>query len=192
MKKILSFIAFILLLSIYGQAQVERGRYLVGGNIDISEMLQGKNSGFNMALAPSFGVFVIKGLAIGAKYSFAITNTHNFSNSSHKYTNTTTFATGIGPTIKYYYGKKSLKGVVSANVNYLTSTTFRKTNSTSISGTSGFSAIGLLGMAYFFNPHISLESGLYLSGAGFEKQLPVTRIGFSVGLYAFLDKKKKE
>jgi hypothetical protein len=59
-------------------------------------------------------------------------------------------------------------------------------------GANGFSAMGLVGMGYFFNPHISLDCGLYVSGVGFEKQLPLTRIGFSIGLFAFLDTKKKD
>ena len=189
MKRSAALLFFILLFSAGLQAQVERGRFLVGGSADISSSYQGKNSGFNLSLNPSFGVFVVKGFAIGGRYSFGVTSSRTFDNSKKEFVTTTTFSSGIGPLLRYYFGKKQLKGLVSANVNYLTSVTLRKNN---VSGTTGYSALGLLGMAYFFNPHLSLETGLYISGTGFIKQLPVTRIGISVGLFAFLDKKKKE
>jgi hypothetical protein len=182
-------ITLIVFLSIAAQAQVERGRYLLGGNVDISSAYQGRNSGFNMSLTPSFGAFVVKGFAIGVRYSFGISSSKTWSDSRAEYVSVTSFTSGIGPLFRYYIGKKPLKGLISANVNYLTSVTLRKNN---VSGTNGFSATGLVGMGYFFNPHLSLDCGLYVSGVSFVKQLPVTRIGFSIGLFAFLDKKKKE
>ncbi len=177
------------LSSLTVQAQVERGRYLIGGNVDISSLYQGKNSGFNMSLTPSFGVFVVKGFAIGARYSFGISSTKTFNAAKNEFVSITTFTSGIGPLARYYFGKKQLKGLVSANVNYLTTTTLRKNN---VTGVHGFSTTGFIGMAHFFNPHISLECGFYASASGFVKQLPISRFGFSVGLFAFLDKKKKE
>lgn len=188
--KNLFFASFLfILLSDSVQAQVERGRYLVGGNVDISGSYQGKNSGFNMSLTPSFGVFVVKGFAVGGRYSFGISSARTFDKTKDEFVSVTTFSSGVGPLLRYYIGKKQLKGLISANVNYLTSSTLRKNN---VSGTNGFSATGLVGMAHFFNPHLSLECGLYVSGVSFVKQLPTTRIGFSVGLFAFLDKKKKQ
>ena len=46
--------------------------------------------------------------------------------------------------------------------------------------------------AYFFNPHLSLETGLYLTGQSFVHQRPTTRVGVSVGFFVFLDNKKNE
>ena len=145
--------------------------------------------GFNLSFTPSFGIFVVKGFAIGGRYSFGITSAKTFDNNKQEYVSVTTFTSGIGPLVRYYIGKKQLKGLISANVNYLTSTTLRKNN---VTGTHGFSTTGFLGMAHFFNEHLSLECGLYISAASFVKQLPLTRVGFSVGLFAFLNKKKKE
>ncbi len=169
--------------------QVEKGRYLIGGNADISTAFQNKTSRFNLSLSPAFGVFVIKGFAIGARYSFGVSSVRTFNTNRQEYVATTTFNSGVGPLARYYFGKKQLKGLVAANVNYLTTVTLRRNN---VSGTSGYSATGFLGMAHFFNPHLALECGLYVTGVGYLKQLPTTRIGFSVGLFAFLDKKKKE
>lgn len=170
-------------------AQVEKGRYFVGGSVDISSAYTGRNSSFNMSLTPQFAAFVVKGLAIGGRYSFGISSSRNYDTGKKEYVSVTTFSSGIGPLIKYYPGKKALKGLISANVNYLTSTTLRKNN---VSGNTGFSATGLVGIAYFLNPHLAIESGIYYSATSFAKQLTTTRVGFSVGFFAFLNNKKPE
>ena len=185
-RRLVIFFVFIYTCSF---AQIEKGKYLVGGSADMSMSFQGKNNSFNMSLSPQFGTFVIRGLAIGGRYSFGISATHNFDNNKKEYVNTSTFASGIGPLIRYYIGKKPLKGLISASANYLTSTTLRKS---SVSGTSGYNATGFVGAAYFFNPLLSLEFGVYITNTGYQKQLPTTRGGFSVGFFVFLDNKKKE
>ena len=187
MKKL--FLIFFVLVSISSFSQVEKGKYLVGGSADFSLAFQGKNNSFNLSLSPQFSAFVINGLAIGARYSFGISATHNYDFNKKEYVNTSTFTSGIGPLIRGYIGKNQLKGLLAGSASYLTSTTLRKS---SVSGTSGFNLYGIVGIAYFFNPHLSLETGFYISATGYEKQLPVTRGGFSVGFSVFLDNKKKE
>lgn len=184
--------AYILLLSLLisvCHAQTEKGRYIVGGNVDISGSIQGDVTRFNMAIAPSFGVFVVKGFAIGGRYSFGVSSVRQFDVDENEYRSTVTFSTAIGPLVKGYFGPKRLKGFATANIQYLTSTTMRKSR---ISGTQGFSTMGTVGIAHFFNKNVVLESGLYVSLQSVVKQLPITRIGFSVGLFVILDKKKKE
>lgn len=188
MNKI-AVLLFCMSLSAITNAQVERGRYLVGGTVDISSARQGTTSNFNMSLTPSFGVFVVKGFAIGARYTFGINSARVFNNSRKEYVTTTTFNSGVGPLLKYYYGKKAVKGLVSANVNYLTTVTLRRSD---VSGTTGLNVNGLVGMAYFLNPHIGLETGLYINTTSYLERLPITRIGVSAGFFVFLDKKKKE
>ena len=187
MKK-LSVVLFVM-VSINSFAQTEKGKYLVGGSADISMSFQGKNSGFNMSLTPQFGAFVVRGLAIGGRYSIGISSSKNYDFNKKEYVSTTTFTSGIGPLVRYYIGKKQLKGVIAASANYLTSTTLRKNN---VSGTSGFNATGSVGIAYFLNPLLSLETAFYVTTTSYEKQLPTVRGGFSVGLFVFLDNKKKE
>lgn len=172
-----------------GYAQTEKGRYLVGGNVDISGSIQGDVKRFNMTLAPSFGVFVVKGFAIGGRYSFGVTSVSQYDEKEKERVSNITFSTAIGPTLKGYFGPKRLKGFASGNVQYLTTTTMRKSR---INGSQGLSALGSLGIAHFFNNNVVLESGLYVSLQSVTKQLPITRIGFSMGLFVILDKKKKE
>jgi len=186
-----SFLPMTLLLFIVTNlfAQTEKGKYLVGGAADMSMSFTGKNNNFNMSLSPQFGVFVVKGFAIGARYTFGISAAKTFSTAKNEYVSTTTFTSGIGPLFRGYIGKKQLKGLLAAGASYLTSTTLRKNN---VSGTNGYTATGLIGAAYFFNPHVSLEFGFYVTNTGYQKQLPTTRGGISVGFSVFLDKKKDE
>lgn len=179
-----------MLCVLIGFSQTEKGRYLVGGAVDVSSTKQaGSTANFNLNIAPSFGVFVVKNFAIGGRYAFGVTGSKAYNKGKGKYIATTTFTSSIGPSARYYIGKKPFKGLVSANVNYLTATVLRDKN---VSGYNGFSAGGFLGLAYFFNPYVSMEAGGYLTAAGYTGEFPTTRFGFSVGFFAFLDKKKKE
>lgn len=187
MKKTVALL--ILFVSISVSAQTEKGKRFVGGSADISVSYTGKNSGFNLGVSPTFGVFVVRGLVIGVRYTFGISSAKNFDNTKKEYVSTTTFSSSIGPVFRYYIGKKQLKGVLSFNPNYLTTTTLRKNN---VSGNNGFNIYGAAGIAYFLNEHLSLETLLYTNITGYVKVLPTTRIGVSVGLFVFLDKKKKE
>lgn len=187
MKKYWAII--FVLLSFCASAQVEKGKYFVGGSADINVSFIGKNSGFNLGISPNFGVVVVRGFVVGARYSFNISSAKNFDNNKQEYVTTTTYSSAIGALFRYYPGKKQLKGVIVFNPAYLTTTTMRKS---SVSGTHGFALYGAAGIAYFVNDHISIETLLYANLSGYKKVLPTTRIGLSVGIFVFLDKKKKE
>lgn len=182
-------VILILLMQLSLLGQVDKGMMAIGGNADMSLSFQADVRTFNMSINPSLSVFVVKGLAIGGRYSFGINSRRAFSVRNNEYRTTTTFTTGIGPQVKYYFGKKQLKGLVSANGSYLVSTQLTKGN---VANKNGFSAGGSLGMAYFFNPHIGLETSFYVQASGFEGDYPITRGGISVGIFTFLDKKKKD
>jgi hypothetical protein len=175
-------------------AQTEKGKMIIGGNADISESIQSTTTTFNFSLAPSFGAFLVNNFAIGGVYSFT-TGSSSVLNSNDTRTTTTTFTTLVGPFLKYYIGKKAMKPFISANGGYSVYTRIRSTSgstSSSLTNYDGFSTGGSVGIAYFLNPHLSLESALYLQASGYQTQIPSQRFGFSLGLYAFLDKKKPE
>lgn len=188
MKKLVSILAFgVITVTLHAQAL--KGQFLLGGSADISAARTGKNSSFNLSLSPTFAAFVVNGFAVGGRYSFSVGNTKNYDNNKKEYVATTTFSSGVGPVLRYYIGKKQLKGLVGLNASYLTVTTLRKSN---VSGTNGFNVNGSAGIAYFLNPHLSLESAFYATVSGYKGSLPTTRIGFQVGFFVFVDKKKKE
>jgi hypothetical protein len=175
-------------------AQTEKGKLLIGGSVDISESLQSTTSTFNFSLAPSFGAFVVNNFAVGGVYSFTA-GSSSVLNSNDTRTTTTTLTTLVGPHLKYYIGKKAMKPFISANGGYSVYTRIRSTtgnSSSSLTNYDGFSTGGSVGIAYFLNPHISLESAVYLQASGYQTQIPSQRFGLSLGLYAFLDKKKTE
>ncbi len=178
-------------------AQTEKGKLLAGGSVDISEAIQNTTSTFNFAIQPSFGAFLFNNFAMGGVYSFVVGSTKVL-NSNGTHTATTTFNTLVGPYVKYYFGKKTMKPFISANGGYSVYTRLKSSTTTdggsnsSITNYDGFAVGGSAGIAYFLNPHISLESALYLTASGYKTQYPTTRFGFSLGLYALLDKKKQE
>lgn len=188
---LLLFLGIILIncLAHTAEAQVEKGRYTIGGNIDISGTRTGIERTFRMTVAPQFGVFVVKGFAVGARYSFGVAGSRTYNEDKKEFEVSTTYTTNIGPRLKYYYGKKQMKGYIMGHGGYSVATRVRKGN---VFNRNGFTFGASLGMAYFVNNNIAIESGLYFDTSGYEKTLPTTRIGFSVGIFTFLDNKKKE
>ena len=188
----IGFMAQVEMLS----AQAEKGMLIIGGNTNISESIKGTANTFNLTLAPSFGAFVINNFAIGGIYSFGCSSARTLNATTEVRTTTTTFNTLVGPFLKYYFGKKAMKPFISTNAGYTVFTQIRSNNvpnsSASLANYDGFSVSGSAGIAYFLNRHIAIESALYLTATGAKTQLPTTNFGFSLGLYAFLDKKKQE
>jgi hypothetical protein len=183
------YLSFLLLSSLAVSAQVEKGRYLVGGSVDISQLMQGETRNFNLSLTPQFGVFVVKGFAIGGRYSFGVASRRVFNEKEQQYMPSTVFTTAVGPELSYYPGKRALKGAISAYGNY---TVYTRLYNGDVNNKNGFAVGGFLGMAYFFNENVMLKSGMYINTSGYEGDFPATRIGFSVGLAAVLNKKNKE
>lgn len=169
---------------------VSRGRITIGGSADLSNTFRANNGGsFNFSIAPSFAYFVVRGLAVGARYSFGIGSSKSFDASKNQYVATTTFTTFVGPTVKYYVGKHQLKGVMAAQGGYAVYTALQ---GTSVFNLNGFAFGASAGTAHFFNKNLALETTFYFNTSGFETQLPSTRVGVSLGLFAFLDTKKRE
>ena len=186
-KAILFFVCFGFMHS--AQAQTEKGKILLGGTADISLSFQGDVRNFNMAFSPSLAVFAVTNFAIGGRYSFGVGSRRAFNVSKNEYRSTTGFTPAVGPILKYYIGKKPFKGVVSTNASYLVFTQLTKGN---VDSKEGFTFGGSLGMAYFFNPHVGLETAFYVNTTGYKGDFPITRGGISVGIFTIIDKKKKD
>jgi hypothetical protein len=181
--------SLFVLLFFVGFSQVEKGHYLIGGSVDISHLTQGETRNFNLSLSPRFGVFAVKGFAVGGRYSFGVDSRRIYNKKEEKYMPSTVFTTSIGPELSYFLGKKALKGLASVYGNY---TVYTRLYDGDVTNKNGFAVGGFLGMAYFFNEHVMLKSGMYINTSGYKGDFPATRIGFSVGLAVVLDKKNKE
>ena len=57
-----------------------------------------------------FGIFVVKGFAVGGMYSFTIGGLRSYDASTKSYGSVTNSLHLVGPFFKYYLGKKALKG----------------------------------------------------------------------------------
>lgn len=191
MMEALKHIALVLFIALTTTAfaQVEKGRYTLGGNVDISGTRTGIERTFSMTIAPQFGVFVVKGFAVGARYAFGVAGSRTYNEDKKEFQVNTVYTTNIGPRLKYYYGKKQLKGYIMGHGGYSVYTRVRKGD---VTNKNGFTFGASLGMAYFVNNNVGIESGMYFNTQGYEGDFPTTRIGFSVGIFTFLDNKKKE
>lgn len=169
--------------------QTEQGRKLIGGVADLASSYQGDVRSFSMSVTPLFGIFVVKNFVVAARYSFVVNSVRRFNEDKQKYQTTMTYNTGIGPLLKYYFGKKQLKGLATANASYLVST---RLGSGAVTNRNGAAVGASLGFAYFINKNISIESAFSYNLTMFEKTLPLSRFGFAVGFSFFLDKKKAE
>lgn len=183
-------LAACIMLSLHGFGQTQKGILMPGGNADASMSINGSTRGFNVSVQPTFAAFVVNNFAVGFVYSFGLSGSRvPVGDTAYKQTNT--FTTSLGPYLKYYIGKKALKGAISASAAYLISSGVRTlTNRSPAQDYGGFSVGGTVAAAYFFNPHVSLEPGLYINTTGYQTQIPTTRFGFSLGLYVFIDKPK--
>lgn len=185
-------VVFVILLAV-SNAQTEQHKVMVGGSADMWWQGTGDKKRnqdvrrFLLNIAPSFGYFVIKNLAIGGRYSFGISTVRSYNFNKNRYEAVSTFTSVIGPLAKYYIGKKALKGFVSAHASYVVQTVLRRGN---VTNKNGFNTGGSVGLAYFINPHVAIETGAFLTASGFKGDLPTTRGGISIGFVVLLDTKR--
>ncbi len=182
-----SLLAVLFLVNTLAFAQTEKGNIMSGASIDMASTFvaatQYNNSYFNLSIAPGLQYFVINNLAVGGSL--------NFSMNVYRREKITSFLSEVGPSVRYYFGKKKKpqhKGFAQVSGGYATST-FLIDGKTS--NRDGFYAGALVGFAYFINKSISLETSL---GFNYNQQKDVkqTNIPFRVGFNIFILPKSKK
>ncbi|MCS6933651.1 MAG: hypothetical protein NZM35_00690 [Chitinophagales bacterium] len=179
---------------LYAPAQTEKHKLLVAGSGDLWWQGSGDKKSnqdvrrFLLNISPMAAYFVINNLAVGGRYSFGISTVRNYNTNRNRYEATTVFTSVVGPVMKYYVGKKMLKGFMMAHAAYTVQTTLRRGG---VTNKDGFNTGGSAGLAYFFNPHVALETGAFLTASGFKGDWPATRGGISVGFAILLDTKSR-
>lgn len=138
MRKLLLVLLTIVTLNAY--AQTDKGTIMAGGQISFSTT---KNAS-NFKLNPNFGYFVGDNLALGGNLNFDFAKQGTVSANEF----------GIGPFVRYYFGKSDAKPFVVFNGDYLTQTI--KTSTDKIS-TSGYGFLLGLGFAAFLNRNVAVE-----------------------------------
>jgi hypothetical protein len=138
MKKFL--IIFCIILSAKTSAQTEKGTIMAGGQL----ALRTANNASNFRLNPNFGYFFRDNFAFGGNLNLDFSKQGTISSNTF----------GIGPFMRYYFGKSQAKPFAVVNANYLTQTV--KTGSTSVNS-SGFGFLFGLGFAAFLNRNVAVE-----------------------------------
>lgn len=145
-------------------AQIQRGYYLIGG--DIANLNLGLNSGkpFTMNLSPKVAWFTSDNLAFGGFVDVGLATAEGQG---------TTFTYGVGPLARYYFGSPD---VSTATTSARRSSRFFLEGTVGLQGVNvsdGSSTNGLgigigPGLAYFINQNIALEGLLkYTKAFGF-------------------------
>lgn len=103
MKKIFSCLLFLSLFTM-GRAQTDRGDWMVGGNFRLNT----SDNNTEISLTPNAGVFIINNLALGGNVELAYAKSGNVKASSF----------GIGPFLRYYFTKASVRPILQGNFNF--------------------------------------------------------------------------
>lgn len=186
-NKILYSISFLFLLASFSaSAQFEKGNISTGAGIDIASTFVAatkyNNSYFNLSIEPALTYFIINNLAMGGRV--------NFTMNVYRREKLTAFLSEVGPTIRYYFGKKKVpnkKGFIQLTGGYASSTFL---NDGHTSGRDGGYVGGLIGFAYAVNKSVVMETSI---GYNFNKQKDwvVHNIPFKVGFNIHIMPKKK-
>jgi len=146
-KATLTLAALIFLVgTVYADSPVDKGVYSLSGSISYSRI---NGSGESMtSITPAFMYFVYPNLALGASILYWDFKTDNSESKSY----------GIGPVVRYYFGKETIYPFVSAEYTYT-----KDKNESNFSGFSSTSnghgsriSLGL-GIDYFLSKNVALE-----------------------------------
>ena len=145
-------------------AQTEKGRWTVGvsiGNFTYQDNNTSKT--FTGSLAPSAGYFVANNLLVGTGLPLSL-STSKPGQSNPFLVKSTTTGIGLSPFIRYYFGKSALKPYVGVSYSYAYMHYAYKVlpifgNDASTNGYAT-SLVPTLGVAYFINRNIALNTGL--------------------------------
>lgn len=144
MKRILVFV--FLICSSYGFAQTEQDATLVGGALN----LQTTKNNSNFSLTPNIGFFPADNFAVGASVNL------NFSKQGELRNN----QIGIGPYLRYYFGKTQTKPFAVVEGSYLNNTFETRNPVTDVKEKTTSNGVGFLfglGFAAFVNDVVAVE-----------------------------------
>lgn len=168
----------LLLFSVHLKAQIEKGNFMIGGNMDLRYNTNFSSGTLVGLFNPNVGYFVGRRLALGMNAVISGTLNRSFQSNS--------FA--ISPYARYYFGVRehaALFAQVSTGI-LATKTKYQDIHTSTLDPYIGLG----IGHTYLINKHIGLETQLYTDNIFNHSQ--GTAIGFKVGLQIYVGKKKKE
>ncbi|AQW92908.1 MULTISPECIES: outer membrane beta-barrel protein [Elizabethkingia] len=166
------------------KAQIQKGNWMVGGNIITSSFGLNSGGGYNFLLQPKGAYFIEDNFALGAQVTFGFSGAKD---------SRTIYNYSVGPLARYYVdGKK--------HEHLLQHGRFFVEANAGIGGVSqtqsGDSTTGLNlgvgpGYAYFITPNIALEGLVKYNGDfGFGNRGTTSIIAFNIGLQIYIPSAK--
>lgn len=162
----LVFSILLLLAQLPLRAQTEKGRFTIGAQI-ANLTYQNQNGGrtISASINPSIGYFVADGLVVGSGIPVSIANGKSTNDNSYNQFKSNSFAIGLAPFVRYYFGRNKFKPYLGVAYSYSKLTT----NSSHNDQTGPYSYEGkgkatsfipTIGLAYFVSPNLGLTIGL--------------------------------
>ncbi|HSC52106.1 MAG TPA: hypothetical protein VLC98_00680 [Phnomibacter sp.] len=168
------WLALFLLLGSRVQAQTEKHSLLVGGGFAMRSGEGVHQFMFN----PTVGWFAAKDLAIGGMVSF----------NGEKVGGVTSSSTGIGPFVRYYFGKAQTRPFVVSEWEYVQSNTKQSSTSSSIKAQGNRLLLGL-GFAAFLSETVALEGVTGYSYSKFKNTDANNGFALRLGFGVYLNRK---
>lgn len=180
MKKLIGlFVTGLCLLTATSQAQIQKGNYLIGG--DLASLHFGSGEYFNVDLEPKVAWFIKDNFALGGYVKFDLTTSKDQS---------TETIYGVGPLARYYVNDPKTNVLKHGRLFFEGNVGIQGHNvSHAITNGLGF-GIGP-GYAYFITPNIGLETLLKYNGTvGFGNQPYSSTVDLNFGFQIYLSRGK--
>ncbi|HYO23060.1 MAG TPA: hypothetical protein VER36_11695 [Flavisolibacter sp.] len=182
-KQLLALLIATTAIALTANAQIQRGYYLIGG--DISDISLGLSDGrpFNLNITPKVAWFTNDNLAVGGFADIGIATAEGQG---------TVFTYGVGPLARYYFGSTAVS---------TTTTSARRSSRFFLEGTFGIQGVNVSGgnstnglgigigpgLAYFVNQNIALECLLkYTKAFGFGNDGGSSLLQLGIGFQIYL------
>lgn len=184
-KHLLATVVATVLLTAGAYAQIQRGYYLIGGDLGGFDIGFSGGTPFNLNITPKVAWFQNDNLAVGGFVDVGLSTAEGAG---------TTFNYGVGPLARYYFGSSAVN---TATTSARRSSRFFVEGTVglqgfNVSGSSGSNTNGLgigigPGLAYFVNQNIALEGLLkYTKAFGFGNDAGQSRLAFGLGFQIYL------
>ena len=161
-------------------AQLEKGRYMVGGSGSAQVSSTDERSTLSISASPRLGYFFADNFVVGAALFLSLSNNQDYRWNS----------AGLTPFLRYYFltvAKMQLFG--EARVGVSSNRTYNKISD--FTTNDGGPRLGLeLGMACFLTPSVALEGSLNYNYAQQSANIATNNIGLFFGFQIFLSELK--
>jgi outer membrane protein W len=192
MKKTLLLLTVFLLMFFPVLAQTDKGSWLMGGSAGLDYTVQTSGRTLNASLSPQTGYFLADNFALGLRLPLGLQSNYTETLSAdgiQTENRTLTYRAGIGPFVRYYFGKSAIRPFINAGTDYQFSRTRIAVNGSEqarIRVEDSYSISGGAGMAYFISQFVGLESQLGYTYFRSDELNKYSRLGLSVGLQIYI------